>query len=375
MFIYLVSCLCSFLLDSLKNYKQSRAFSWFLIGFVFIILCFGYMTGSDWRSYELIYDGEMTQGRYSLYELGFVRLLNVSHWIISDFWIFNALCKIAFLWSFVLMTKCYTDKVWTVVGASFVFSLLFMLIDCPMRFMMALTLVQLGIFSFKAGRKWMGWLLFAVSVLFHVTSLIVVLFYGSFFLFKRLINASNFLLLIVYIVFVVLPSIPAFFDFLYSRVSSISLFNRFMDAYSDYDVQTYKTIGFWKNFVLGVILILSKKHILKLKNGEELFYFSYLYFALSGVLSCIPTGFRLGILNGFFSAITIVGLLFSHDYFPSIQSYIRIGALGALIVLLSHTVSNNWKYTPYSNSIPYIVFGHLPYSYRDTYNVSYHQNH
>lgn len=369
--LYILTFLCCLLIDNISS-KKKKSFRYLLVCWVFVFLCFGYMTGTDWRNYELIYIGEQEALRYSIFESGFGLLMSFFRLLTRDFWLFNAFCKICYLWSLVLFLQCFTEKKWTAVGVAFVFSLLFLLIDCPMRFMMALMFIQLGI-RFIINKKLLpGIILLTVSAFFHVTAIIVIVFLLSYFVFKGICRLPSFVLFIVYIIALILPSIPAIFDSLYSGLSFLSFLERFQNEYNEYEVQTYISIGFWKNAVLGGLLIFSKKHVLELKYGEALFYFSFLYFILSGILSCIPTGFRLDIFNGFFFVIVLVELYFKPDYLKANKPVYKYVGIAALIVLLTHTVVNDWKYTPYSNSIIYILTEHLPYSYRDTYNYKYH---
>ena len=373
--LYIITFLSCLLIDSLSS-PQNRIYRLLLVGWVIVFLCFGYMTGSDWRDYELIYEGSLEPSRYAVSEWGFDVLLSFFGRIISDFWIFNALCKMAYLGSFVLFMRCFTDKVWTAVGVAFVFSLLFILIDCPMRFMISLTFIQLGFFFFNKKRHILGTVLFILSILFHVSALFILLLLLSSFLFKNICRLPIIVLFIIFIVALILPSIPAFFDILYSGLSFLNpmeRIQRIQEEYSEYEVQTYRSIGFWKTVVFGSFLILSKKYVLGLKNGQLLFYYSFLFIILSGILSCVPTGFRLGIINGYFFVIVIIELVNRKSFMFSIKPVLKSVGIIALLVLLSHTVMNDWKYTPYSNSIKYILTDHLPYSYRDMYNPTHNK--
>ena len=134
--IYIIFFFLCFVID--KYFKQ-RNFVYNIATFsVFIFLCFGYTTGSDWRDYELIYENDYMLERYEENEPSYVFLVRIFSPIIHDFWIFNALMKCFYLYSLNKFFSFFTPKKWIALALSFTFSSLFMLIDCPMRFMIAM---------------------------------------------------------------------------------------------------------------------------------------------------------------------------------------------------------------------------------------------
>ena len=81
------------------NIKQKKEVRFIILLWLYIFLCFGYMTGSDWRNYELMYNYEDLE-RYLLKgEIGFVYLVKCFKKITCDFWVFNACMKLFYLYS------------------------------------------------------------------------------------------------------------------------------------------------------------------------------------------------------------------------------------------------------------------------------------
>ena len=85
MFIYIVTFLLGILLDNIRVHRNvRRAF----IVWLYIFLCFGYMTGSDWRAYELQYqfvdyyylNVTYEKGFYALFY--FVKKRNFALWVL-----------------------------------------------------------------------------------------------------------------------------------------------------------------------------------------------------------------------------------------------------------------------------------------------------
>ncbi len=368
MIYYILSFICCLLIDYLED-KPFKIIRFLLIAWIFAFLCFGYMTGSDWRVYELVFNDDINISRYSVNEFLFAKFITIARYVISDFWVFNGLCKVFFLLTFIKLVCLFTDRVWTTVGVAFVFNLLFITIDCPMRFMLALSFVQLAAFYFINNKIIIGGIFSFISVFFHLSGFIVLIILLSYRFLRIIIKLNSKVLLFLFIIILIIPSIPSVFTVIYSVLSSIPVFDRYADVYGNFQVQTYTTLGFWKNFILGIILILSKEQILHFKYGEQVFYYSYLFFILSAFLSCIPVGFRLNIINGFFVTIAFVNLVLSPDFFPSMRLMIKGGAVAFVVLLLAQNVYGDWKYLPYSNSIPYIISGHLPYDYRDLHNL------
>lgn len=372
--IYLLTFWVCFLADEFKVGRfKTTPFSPFLyyisVLWIYIFLCFGYMTGSDWKGYELMYDEVNDVSAFELKnELGFVILLNLFKYLTSDFWIFNGVMKILYLWSIVLCFGHFTNRIWTVVGLSFSFSLLFMIIDCPMRFMISQTCLLFAIhFIFK--KNYILTVLFCIlSIFFHQISVVVIALLGLLF-FSKLICKIN---VIFVVVLFIIGTFVMYSDVLSTYLYSLSgLFGKGVDslvnssAYGEqYSSGFIFTIGFVKNVLIIIFLLYCKRFILSHKYGELLFSATVIGFAVNLIVSAFPTGFRIGIIFSFFT-VTCIVLICSTWKKPFTYSFYSL----FLLVLISN-LYGTYVYIPYTNSIPYILTEHLSYEYRELYNIS-----
>ena len=98
------------------------------------------------------------------------------------------------------------------------------------------------------------------------------------------------------------------------------------------------------------------------KYGKVIYVFSITYYLFDRFLVFLPTGFRLIIPFQYFIAIYYICLLYKKQFFGKIMWIYY--SVTFLLNIYSHYV-----YIPYSNSIPYIIFGHKSYDERSTYNI------
>lgn len=73
------------------SFKRSNAYYCFCVLYIVFFLCFGYMCGSDWRNYEMYYEG-IDSTNLILYllrmEPGYVLLMYLSKILGIGFWEF-----------------------------------------------------------------------------------------------------------------------------------------------------------------------------------------------------------------------------------------------------------------------------------------------
>ncbi len=136
-----------------KLTKHNNIVRTILIMALFAFLCFGYMTGSDWRAYEMDYMSKSFDRAIILGEMGFVHVSRFFSTFISDFWLYAGMMKCVYLLSLILLISVFTKNVFATIAIGFSNSLLFMLIDCPMRFMMALSIIFFGVYLFFGSEK------------------------------------------------------------------------------------------------------------------------------------------------------------------------------------------------------------------------------
>lgn len=366
MLCYISSFFACLLIDKTSNHKIDK---YLLVLFVVVILCFGYMVGSDWREYERIYDGTLEMDKFYEREFGFVFFIRTVSKIISDFWVFSALVKIIYLYSTIRMFSLFTDKKWSVLSLCFAYYFLFMIIDCPLRFMLASTIVQFSV-EYYLKRKYVIFvLLCTIAFTFHNTILIPVIIILLSAFARKLVGIKNVYLYIIYLVAIVLSMMSQLYSNIYQVIINTLFFSSYaeIDRYSTYLVQDFSTLGSIKNLLIGFFVIYYKPQIIKGNHGNVVFYFSYITIVLQSLFLNIPTTFRLIILSGYFIPIAMITIFNRREITIGSRRFMKIAIGFLLFVVMLRNVSA-WNYTPYSNSIYYILTDHLPYSYRYNHN-------
>lgn len=148
-----------------------------------IFLCTGYMTGSDWRAYETMFqfanDAFFWEGYNK--EWGFVLLLKFFKFLQFDFWWFWILMKVFCFWVVVKTLRQYT-----LPGSMFYWALfyfyayfaIFYFIDNPMRNLFCAALFILLAYPAIRQNQWKRyWGVVALCSLFHMAVLLVSPFY------------------------------------------------------------------------------------------------------------------------------------------------------------------------------------------------------
>lgn len=375
MILYLLFFCSCFLIENLRKHKR-KAYVFFVV-LLFAFLCFGYMTGSDWRGYEYYYGSEDYSRIESKGEIGFIIVTNFFNRFIHDFWLYNGLMKCLYLASLIWFLKCFSHRPYVAIAIGFSNSLLFMLIDCPMRFMMALTLVLVSVVLLisKSGKtnRVISIILLLSSVYLH-TSMVVMIGFVSLSLLAPLFSKFN--PVIVFCLFVgtfLLAGFFNIFDFIANEIIPMVGNDRF-DNYTRKEQNSIITVNTIRYVVLLLILLANKRTILSYNYGAYIYFYSCMYFILFPIAYSIPTMFRLNIFFGLFADISFAHILSGWN-----RNSIRGKAEGAVILfitlfVLCRNCRIDYKLTPYSNSIPYIISGdHLPYTYRDIYNPSHHE--
>ena len=375
MIYYLFFFLDCFLIEYFK--KRNKQLSVICIVALFGFLCFGYMTGSDWREYEVYYTGEAESSHATKGDFGYVLLSQFFYKFIPDFWLFSALFKIVYLWSFVKFINIFHDKPYVVVGFAFAGSLLFMLIDCPFRFMIAMSSVLIGL-SILLNKKFkkkriISIPFFLIAPTIHMAVLFVILIFFTFPLAKFISKTNRFFLFAAYLVMLFVAFETPIFTYIFENVIPIFGTDRY-ENYEEADTLHLMNIGTLKYAVLLLIILYFRDIIIQKEKGNMVYYFAVLSIILQPLLMCIPTAFRINILSDSFMWIALA-YIYTVPYKSKVRAVIRVGLILFCMVFISKDCITNWRYTPYSNSITHIIMdNHLPYSVRNSYNPIHHDD-
>lgn len=359
--LYLCFFLGGLYIDSKKTNKNVRTA--YIIA-LFLFLCFGYMTGSDWRAYELQYYDAETLYRFSTHDKGFYAIYYFLSLYIKDFFLALGLLKCLYLFSLIALLRYATDRWLGVLSIMFAFSLLFMLVNNPLRFMAANIFVNFGlIYALKKDVK--KFLIISIpGVLFHPTTIILILTILCGLLAKKIVYTNKHVLFAIYLIIAFIFSNLEIVQSLYFLTND-TLQDLGTKSYESYEVRnnnSFFTIGSLLRVIYGFIIIYNREIILKAKNGEAIFAFTLVSLYFSRLVLIVPTGFRLAIPVGIFYAISITIIIYS-----KVKTYAYFFII-ALSIMLVRDLYNTYVYIPYSNSIPYIITGHKSYPERDMYN-------
>ena len=335
---------------------------------LYVFLCFGYMTGSDWRAYEVRYYAIESYEPLTDFLFYYIQLFFSG--FIKDYWVFCGVAKCIYLYSTIKLIKEVTPYWKSTVAFLIPGTLVFMLIQNPLRFMFACILINYAV-SFWLKKKYIEALLVFIPTLFiHASCIAYIVLIPALSIVKYINKINDIVLLVLFIGVLYITSNQAIIQSMFeSAIGQAMTFSdgldKFTDFYSVENVDTFFTIGSLLQIVFFGIILVSKRFFFKSgPNGVYLYGGAIYYLFLAKLFLVIPNGFRLAIPFSFFFACCLSMFLMNHS--KKILSSFFI-----LYFSLSFTLSlwTNFDLIPYSNSIPYITFGHKPYNERNNYNL------
>ena len=373
---------------------------------LYIFLCFGYMTGSDWRNYELTYIYGDRIDRLSM-EPASSFVFTFFPKFISDFVLFMGIVKCIYLYSVYKLVSAVTSKWVSVLALLIPFKLGFMLIQNPFRFMLALIFInfafrQIYLFCAKPSKHNTRTFLLAmgiglISVLFHTSCVVFLVLIPLSCIVDKVKKVNPYILFFAYVVFAFFTSNLSYVNGL--KESAILYVQRYMEMsdYSNYESDSNEviwSIGNLLRFLFFYFIVRSRNQICQsYNNGSIVYGFTVFYFFLSRLLILIPTGFRLSLPFMVFYVVMIIYMISCGSITSSssalsgqgrIQAYgipkrnirsLRYIRFCAQIIIVYSAFSfgkkawTSYDIIPYTNSIPYIMFGHKSYDERSQYNL------
>lgn len=369
--LYLATFAIGIYIDKMHKSGNRRIYMVWL----FIFLCFGYMCGGDWRSYETqYYDVSGEDWRYQTEPFSLF-CFKYMHYVIPDFWLFCGVCKCFYLYSLYKLIKKVTPNYTTVLALLMPISLCFMLISNPFRYMMGLIPINYAIGmiidAIESNRRSFSIYLkvvplVIVALCFHNTCAIFLVLFPLLIFVKSLAKTNRCVLMGSFIIVIFLMSDVSFIN---AQKEAINQYFTLMYSVKDYsswyessDNSSLFSIGNMIQIFLFVIVLISRDSVVgKFKHSESVYTFTILYFFLDRAFLLIPTAFRFAIPFGYFFAIYMMMTIYANR---------KIAAIFLLYFSLQFTKSmwTSFDWIPYSNSIPYIIAGHLPFNERSTYN-------
>lgn len=362
--LYVFTFLFGLFVDKTNKRKRQRiAFYCVWLG---IFFCFGYKTGSDWRIYESRFNAVDGLIEYDgLSDFLFYDVFYVLKIIFRDFFLVLGILKLFYLWSSIRLLKFITPH-WP-VAISFLMpvALDFMLIDNPLRFMCAASLINLAMLCLLK-KKWLPAIgLLIIAIFFHLSTVVIIVFLFVVVFNQFIYKRSKLFIIVAYIIATILFSGVGPASRLMDYVGSAYLLLGASGGYSEYMVESNSSVlslGSFLQVFLFLFVVLNRDCIADSSRGRTIYSLAIVFYFLNRLFLIVPTGFRLALPFAFFTCAFFAELVRKKRVWKQIITLY-------FLVFLLKDIYFTYTYIPYSNSIPYIIMGHESYSVRDTYNV------
>lgn len=376
MIIYFIPIFLCALTAVSRQLSENRKWTVIFGCLLCLFLCFGYMTGSDWRNYELYYDTLDFNHFYYGYnsEPGYYLLMMLMKWIGVPFWVFHISTKV-FLFAIVyrIIFKYSSQTGWISLMYYIPWFGLYFFVDNPMRNCIAVGLFLLATDYIIEGKFWKFFWMSLLAAFFHLTALVV--FPCYMFLTKDL---KKWKLAVLYVVINII-----FFDrdliikIIAAVLSPIPYFNNKLITYflfhSDLVQGKFISLGMVWQTVVFVLLLCYKERItdgIGGKMGLLAFNSSMVFFMLLPFAMSIQVAMRFQMYFSVFLCICIGYLVLAFEWRS------RWACICVIFLISFYTcfdrVTSSARYVPYSNVIEYAVKGEFPsYSKRYFYNMKH----
>jgi hypothetical protein len=370
-FFYFI--ILAYLSFNTKIYRDTSLWHIVVIGLM-LFLCFGYMTGSDWRGYELLYN-ELGANKKSNFtkEQGYVIYNLVFNFLRFDFWPFFILTKCICLYISIYFLRKYTAmKLGWGLFMFFCSYAIAYYIDNPMRNLIS-SVIYLYAYKYIYQKKFLQYsIVVLIAASFHLS--VVLIAPIAYFLGTKKIK-KRYIYLVIGIIIIVFILFQEFFKSLVYNLYFLSgIFNlrgiNYITPGSQY-YQGYFSFGVLARLFLFVIIIQNRKNIAGIsKYGELLTNLSIIYIMVYLIALCLPILGRLGMFF-YIPYVSCISLLLHNNIIVKHYRYFLI----LIVVILSYNsmfnrITGDYKYIPYTNYL-YYIFDQPTYQYRSEYNYKY----
>jgi len=359
-----------FLLLSINFFSQLVAKSrihYLLYAITSFFILTAYYNGSDWRYYEIIYDGQVdVESRFEfLWPLLFEAFNNIGFsfhemLLVLKLAVFCALIVIAK--KFDINFKIFFPIFTTVVGIG-------LFIDNPIRQMGATPFYALSLLFFYRRMRYWGVLTVILGSFFHESLILILPFY-----FLR-IGFSPIFHLLLYIALLII-FVMGGFEALSGIIIALQAINiHSLGYYARHyfeDVNSGVGGGFIVYTLCLIILIkinliLKKKSMIKWGGASLLETHSFIFIYVGMLSNFIPQFNRLNYYFGFAMALYLATLYVD----KRLRNYILLLA-GFFVVITLNIVARDYRYIPYTNYIYAVISSDLKsYYYRNNFHLNY----
>jgi len=364
-YIFIISIV---LFGELVDNKRSKYYFIFTIVVSTLFFCFGYMTGSDWRQYEPMYNliGE-GRGIGIFVEPGFYAYMVLFNYLKINFWGFLIFTKIVSFLVFIFFIKKYSPENKYFVLAYFLVSFgLFYYIDNPLRNLIAATIYLFSIHYILEGNFLKYLLIVLLAATFHVSVLITIPFY---FILNIDLKKAHWILIFLLVIIASIILRAKLMGWLTGLLgtnpyigSKITFYFSSMNGVESH----FFSLGTIIKFIFFILILISKDYFFKAgKIGKMLFNGSMLFLLFNRLGASIIVLSRFQMYTAIFFCIAIIFMI------KNIESSSRKTYLLFLVVIiyatLIMTITTTYKYIPYTNYLFYLN-KNVPFYQRANYN-------
>ena len=378
--LYFITIFWGFYLDggsskamSIKRSRVKRSGIIYLI-WLYVFLCFGYMTGSDWFIFERVYlDFDSYSNRYASEPASWM-IFKYGHYIISDFWLFYGLAKCAYLFSLFHLLSKITENKYLAVALLIPCQLGILLIQNPFRFMLAAICINYALFILydRLTNKKTKSQIMTISLLilfaacFHNACILYIVLFPILLLVKKIERIDEIILFVIYLLLTyIFSDVSLLYEWGSNTINYLLMYVEMKDYAQSYLADNeggFFTIGNIFRIVIFAIVLLSKKKVVSAVDyGNVIYGLTIAYLLIVRVFSMIPTGFRYSLPFATFYVVYIIYMKRTNKILAHIVILYILFAFGKKLWTVYDMI-------PYSNSIPYILTNHLPYNERVNYN-------
>lgn len=351
--------------------KQANKPAWlrtFLV-LLCLFLCFGYMTGTDWRVYEQIYKQINFNNLFYNYfqEPGYYIYMLPFRFFNADFFVFFIFTKILCYIAIVSKLLTYCDK-YKYIGLMYFIPCwgFYLFIDNPMRNLIAVS-ISLYAIKYLLKRKPIPYFtIVIIAMTFHMSACVMIPAY--FFMHK---NLSTKKIVILYITINVLFANRAILAVIISNVFGFIPYvagkiNSYIESSNIEGAGRVISLGFIIFFTFFVLLCYYKKQIYEMKNGKVIWNGAITFLLLYRLATTIEVFMRFQI---FYMVFFIASISYLTYYFSEQSKKIYVSYLLVLSIIGCSRIFSTYRYIPYTNYLTYAIKGEFPsYSFRSAYN-------
>lgn len=176
MTLYFLPIILAFVFYSIKELKHSKLTLYIFTGYLCVFLCFGYMTGSDWRSYEPIYNEIDFNNLFYNYffEPGYYIYMLIFKFLKIGFWPFFIFTKVIIFIVFVkIIINLQGNYIYPILMFFIPYYGYYLFIDNPMRNLIAIAIFLISIKYIHEKKIWKYLACILLASSFHFSAIIL----------------------------------------------------------------------------------------------------------------------------------------------------------------------------------------------------------